>query len=74
MNQKSIDEIKAREQMATPGPWENNDSGIISAPFLSIVCNTTLTADADFIAHARADIPALIAEVERLTMKLKEYG
>lgn len=31
-----------------------------------IVCDYCGDADADFIAHARQDIPALIAEVERL--------
>ncbi len=32
---------------------------------------TACNADADFIAHARTDIPALIAEVERLRETLK---
>ena len=33
-------------------------------------------ADAEFIAHARTDIPEMIAEVERLTARLQEspYG
>lgn len=34
------------------------------------VCSTE--ADADFIAHARADVPALLAEVERLQALLAE--
>lgn len=29
--------------------------------------DSRLLADAEFIAHARADVPALVAEVERLT-------
>lgn len=28
--------------------------------------------DADFIAHARADVPALIAEIRQLQAKIKE--
>ena len=29
-------------------------------------------ADYDFIAHARQDLPALVDELERLRLKLKE--
>jgi len=71
MDQKYLAEIKAREQAATPGPWRviPNSSCAYS------IFNTTHTVkmgsmylnfDAQFIAHARTDIPALIAEVERL--------
>lgn len=55
----NLEEIKAREQAATPGPWPRNGS-IFAANGIN---------NADFIAHAIEDIPALIAEVERLTAK-----
>lgn len=31
-------------------------------------------ADADFIAHAREDVPALLAEIERLRGELRDLG
>ena len=40
-----------------------------------MVCNQTVSvtiADAEFIAHSRADVPALVAEVERLRTELAE--
>jgi hypothetical protein len=33
----------------------------------------SITGDADFVAGARSDIPALVAEVERLTNRLRGY-
>lgn len=36
------------------------------------VCITQYTSDAEFIAHARQDVPALLAEVERLRADLAE--
>lgn len=60
--------IRARTEAATAGPWEAdgvegnlNAPGIRVAEFLSWP-----EADAQFIAHAREDVPALLAEVERL--------
>lgn len=71
-----LEEIRAREKAATEGPWEwNADEGC----FESVAATTYVhehggyerdfaqsTEDMDFIAHAREDIPALLAEVERL--------
>jgi len=82
MDAKYFAEIKAREQAATPGPWiaesyypehipepvprfrrvKNDDTDIVNDLSFSFQ-----RPDAAFIAHARADIPALLAEVERLT-------
>lgn len=81
MNAKYLAEIKAREQAATPGPWvaesyypehisepvpkfrrvKNSEDNIVSDLSFSFQ-----RSDANFISHARADIPALVAEVERL--------
>jgi hypothetical protein len=70
-----IEEIKVREQAATPGPWEiktvhhkNKDDAyaiICPSPLIDIklleVGNKELC---NFISNSRTDIPALIAEVE----------
>lgn len=74
--------IKARVEAATRGPWvspwddPDPDAAALRTedglevvgvlqydahPYLAV-----LAADADFIAHAREDVPKLIAEVERL--------
>lgn len=74
MKQAEIDAIRARCDKATPAPWntvETSDYSEIhtqnddeySHP-LALVGSTT--DDADFIANARTDIPALLEEVERL--------
>lgn len=72
-----LDAIKARAEAATEGPWEahaldgfewsvdrigdnDDDSG-------NEVATVWVTgADAAFIAHARTDVPMLLAELERL--------
>lgn len=70
-----LDAIKARAEAATKGPWK-------FTPKILGIKNTTVMAggeqvgyfsvgqaqphDAEFISHARQDIPALLAEVERL--------
>jgi FtsZ-binding cell division protein ZapB len=74
-----IDAIRRREQAATPGPWKAVDFGDDTDPRTAYgvwgkddddLCIfedvDTLLADAEFIAHARQDIPALLAEIDRL--------
>lgn len=90
MNAKYLTEIKAREQAATPGPWNVGDgcherffagrNSVISP--LRVVADRAIYdggafddqtfADMSFIANARTDIPALVAEVERLTREKEE--
>lgn len=70
-----LDAIEARASAATKGPWLvkgmypqeilANDSG------LNLVATTHLSpdgppSDTEFIAQARTDVPALVAEVRRL--------
>lgn len=62
MDAKYLAEIKAREQAATPGPWETDNFGTLSAKTLSIVGEATLKKDATFISHARTDVPALVEQ------------
>lgn len=71
-----LEEIKEREQAETPGKWYviANDAGGHSI-FVTFkgriykIGECYASEDAAFIAHARTDIPALIAEVERLTAR-----
>lgn len=77
-----LDAITARVEAATEGPWEwEDDAPDLIAPdpdplfpdwpytFVITDCNGVASvgpADREFIAHARTDIPLLLAEVERL--------
>lgn len=71
--------IRARAEAATPGPWRRDGNhlakirGFDGDTVARIVYESNEEgfgpqneADATFIAHARTDIPALCAEVERL--------
>lgn len=63
--------IRARVEAATPGPWEVHKSDVIRVlpdpttgePEPHLVAQSW-PVDASFIAHARTDIPALLAAVE----------
>lgn len=79
MNEEQLQAIEERANKATPGPWmEVAESGEwwLSGPEPTHFVMSTnasediLQADIDFIAHARADVPALIAEVRSLRAKL----
>jgi hypothetical protein len=83
MDQKYLAEIKAREQAATRGPWEVKTNrhpettreawGWIKGPCENWCWTDRRSSsrhDAEFIAHARTDIPALLAEVEGLNCEL----
>lgn len=77
MNAEQLNAIKERAAKATPGQWlvrkhTNGTIDVISVEttehheYLSRIELGELE-DAEFIAHAREDVPALVAEVERLT-------
>lgn len=103
MTDEELQAIRAREQVATVGPWawesvaeKSNDwvvgtawdaqgkpiSGRIvdgewiedtvirKMPIGENESDGARIADAEFIAHARKDIPALLAEVDRLKAEL----
>ena len=68
----NLDEIKKRCEAATPGPWNKRYEKKLYEIYLDADSEYNLGLvdkkdNADFIAHARQDVPALIAEVERLT-------
>ena len=76
------EEIKARAEAATPAPWYWEDDilcapepyYVVLKPFYDDNTGKVSTCifdnDKEFIAHAREDIPALIAENERLQKQL----
>ena len=71
-------QIESRAHAATPGPWkvcpDENDENTVPLVCCGpedehggpVCCDPLTEADATFIAHARADVPALVAEVRRL--------
>ncbi|WP_322076694.1 hypothetical protein [Burkholderia cepacia] len=79
MNDEKLNEIEARCKAATPGPWvsyvegrdhESGSNFIMTGPegrrSDDIELSGATIADQDFIAHARQDIPLLVAEIRRL--------
>lgn len=77
-----LDAIKARAAKATPGPWQQEawrvsghvpgcrpNGEILAECYIRAGAHTGHQLDianAEFIAHARTDVPALVAEVDRL--------
>lgn len=82
MKREELDEIRKRADKATPGPWYYTKWHVATEPDITggyppnpaSICETAdgeyienyNQADAEFIANARQDVPALLAEVERL--------
>lgn len=70
----NLEPIKARAEAASPGPWADGAAeldlpGFTMSPRTCAGCGVDWpldAPDAEFVAHAREDVPALIAEVERL--------
>jgi hypothetical protein len=73
-----LDAIEARCNAATKGPWEAkcsyHDYPYIVAHGWELGCGEDFARmpDADFIAHARTDLPALLTEVRRLRARNEE--
>ena len=72
-----LDAIEARAEVATPGPWTIKRGGVRSSewlldPDLDGWGHIDFEADAEFIAAARSDVPALVAEVRRLQAERDE--
>jgi hypothetical protein len=66
-------EIRARAEAATPGPWWEDHAEIMSHDgMVSMPC--VRPVDAEFIAHARTDVPALCERVRVLTEALREIS
>lgn len=80
MKRPDIDAIKARESAATKGPWTSfvvEDGAMLDqaqrgqVAFGSCPDGSPDLADASFCAHARQDIPDLIAYIEHLEARLE---
>ncbi len=72
-----LDAIEARAAAATPGPWgANTPPGVVAANGRNVLGVFGGSAqderDAEFTAHAREDVPALLAEVRRLRARVVE--
>lgn len=75
MDQEQLNAIKERVAKATPGPWEydEDERGIWNKGGFNYLGTVTLSHNsAEFIAHAREDVPALVAEVEYLRGMLRD--
>lgn len=82
MTEQDLRAIRDRCEAATPGPWRHSREDMISfnaydgreESFVYMpepnerICirSDPPVEDAEFIAHAREDIPALLAEIERM--------
>jgi hypothetical protein len=71
-----LDAIERRANAATPGPWDcysddENTYAVQESDDGDMICEAMESLkNANFIAHARTDVPALIAEVRNLRAKL----
>ena len=79
---QELSEIEARANAATEGPWRAEYANITSADVVGPLDADLvqrkyggraqyLVADAEFIAAARTDIPALVAEVRALRKQVE---
>ena len=72
MDKEQLQEVEARANAATPPPWKVERLGSYAdhdEARISLADDTIESCkyeNATFIAHARSDVPALCAEVERL--------
>lgn len=75
----NVDEIEARANQASPGPWRTGRSVhrtvyVCASSDGGFGCLAGLMdrpCDGRFVAHAREDVPALVAEVRRLRALLE---
>lgn len=70
MTQAELDAIRSRCDKATPGPWYEDGFAIPNEAGDYTELIDSYPADAAFIAHSREDIPALLAEVDKLKTAL----
>ncbi len=78
-----LEQIKARMEAATPGPWESQIPNLVVAPdspegWWGEVADLSGTyfhrqeEDLEFIAHSIADVEWLVSEVERLRLAVNQ--
>lgn len=84
MTPEELAEIETRAEAATEGPWKtfcpygnsSRTQRVVTGPRGLVVFDDGNSTDSDarFIARARTDVPALIAEVRRLRTALSEIA
>ena len=90
MNQEQLNTIKQRVEKTTPGPWivapekcGPEGQSVYESDSFGWICevgdpyprgNNRPQENMEFIAHAREDVPALVAEIERLREALEFYA
>jgi hypothetical protein len=80
-----LDQIESRAEAATPGPWKTWAMQVLADPVGDSNLDTALliarttdphrglrTFNADFIAAARTDVPALVARVRALEAEVQQ--
>jgi hypothetical protein len=83
LTQKQLEAIRQRVEKATPGPWKYSE-GVGSYPATILSEKGEVVAagdeyygmtenDANFIAHARTDIPALLDHIAEVETERDEY-
>lgn len=82
MEKLDLEAIEARASVATKGPWFEDDraasNGVVEAEDGMTVCSVTnrggsMMRNVKFIAHARQDIPALIARIRELEAQIVKW-
>lgn len=80
LNVEELEAIRKRAEAATAGPWYKlfqYGISIVSESDYKVIDEDGGVAkypDAEFIAHARQDVPKLTAEIERLRQALAEIS
>lgn len=80
MTPERLQEIRKRCDKAVEGPWFTggpNDGGLTSIEdgrCRGLYTIYAETHEADFIAHARTDVPELLDEIERLEKEATEFA
>jgi hypothetical protein len=71
MTDEELNEIEARANLASDGPWAQHPihRKAVHMPGEGWIPDTN--ADAEFIAHARTDVPRLVARVRELEAALR---
>jgi hypothetical protein len=76
LNAEELEAIRKRAEAATEGPWFVEGETVYSSGVLlagaypAMICDECDETEAEFIAHARQDVPRLLAEIERLRNEL----
>lgn len=81
MMTQQLDAIEARAKEATAGPWHTEWSAESALNGVWCIDGRVCSAargsraeDSEFVAHAREDVPALVAEVRRLRAALERIA